>query len=111
MSSHCFHVNWSIHTDEVTPQLLEDIASCVIMNMNLATKSLIGCFVIGNDADQINHWCWENWVCEKDYNKRVEMIEEESKLAPDPEKFKQICMHVLEQVEKEPSLNVPDLLV
>lgn len=101
MSDHCYHRDWSIRTDPVTPKLLDDIAGCVSMNMRLAARGCLSCFAIFGDADRINCWCWENWTSEKDHDKRVQMIEEEAQNAPDPEKFKQICMYALDLVEKD----------
>lgn len=100
MSDHCWHRDWTIH-DPVTDELLNDIAGCAAMNMRLAAKGCLSVFACFGHADSINYWCWSNFTHEKNHDKRVEMIEEEAKSAPDPEKFKQICMYVLERIESE----------
>lgn len=96
MSSHCYDRNWTIN-DPMPEGLLDDIAGCVSMNMKVKP----GAFAVFGHADGINYWLWNMFLGEKDHDKRVTAIEVAAKTAPDPEKFKQISLHVLEQIEKE----------
>jgi hypothetical protein len=96
MSDHVYNREWTIH-DPIPEGLKDSIAGAVSMNMKIQP----GAFAIFGHADGINYWCWTNWTTEKDHDKRIEMIEEEAKSAPNPERFKEICMHVLEKIEEE----------